>query len=419
MLKTLFLSLILVFTAGTGSGPKPGESWPAFRGKGDSRTEARGLPLRWSDQSNIAWNVELPGYGQSSPVVWRDRIFITAVSGVEKEKLHVVCLDLKSGSTLWRKDFAATDVMKDSPTVSRAAPTAVVDAERVYAFFESGDVLALDHQGKLLWQRKLSEYYGHYKGNHGLGSSLAIADEAVIALVAHEGPSFLLALDKRTGRNVWKTEREAGVGWGAPILTAEAKAAQILVSVSGVLSAYDTQTGKLLWALKGIKGNNIPSPTVSAGTVVVGSSEKGHNFALRLAATGPVDEASILWRAQEATASFNSPLIHQGHVYFVNKVGVAFCLDLQTGEERWRQRLGGECWASPLAAGERLYFFTNTGKTVVIRTGAKFELLAENTLSNVERVYGVAAVNHALLLRLGQRLIKLSETPSTQKESKS
>jgi outer membrane protein assembly factor BamB len=133
------------------------------------------------------------------------------------------------------------------------------------------------------------------------------------------------------------------------------------------------------------------------------------NVAVKLGGAGDVTASHVLWRAEEATANFCSPLIHQGHVYFVNKVGVAFCLDLKTGEERWRARLGGEVWASPLAAGDRIYFFGIDGKTFVMRAGAKMEQLAMNELSGVERVYGVAAVDRALLLRSGRKLIKLSE----------
>ena len=130
--------------------------------------------------------------------------------------------------------------------------------------------------------------------------------------------------------------------------------------------------------------------------------------ATKLGGSGDVSDSNVLWRAQEATANFSSPLIHQGHVYFVNKVGVAFCLDLRTGEERWRQRLGGENWSSPLAAENRIYFFGIDGKTFVLRAGAKFEQLAVNELTGVERIYGVAAVDQALLLRSGRKLIKLS-----------
>jgi len=385
-------------------------TWPGFRGAGDSHTNAQRLPLEWSDSKNIAWNVALPGYGQSSPVIWRDKIFLTAVEGVTKEKLITLCYDLKSGRQLWRKEFSATFTMKDSGTVSKAAPTPAVDDKRLYAFFESGDLLAFDHKGNLQWQRKLADEYGGYKTNHGLGSSVALTDKAVTLLVVHNGPSYLLAVDKQTGKNLWKTDLKAGGGWSTPTVITSQNKQQILTSVSGSVTAYDATTGGQLWTVGGLKGNNIPSPSVDLeqNIVVAGSSDKGMNVAIKLGGSGDVSESNVLWRAQEATANFSSPLIHQGHVYFVNKVGVAFCLDLRTGEERWRQRLGGENWSSPLAAENRIYFFGIDGKTFVLRAGAKFEQLAVNELTGVERIYGVAAVDQALLLRSGRKLIKLS-----------
>ncbi|HEX2491441.1 MAG TPA: PQQ-binding-like beta-propeller repeat protein, partial [Blastocatellia bacterium] len=184
--------------------------WPGFRGLGDSHTAARELPLEWADDKNVAWDVALPGYGQSSPVVWRDRVFLTAVEGANKEKLLVFSQDLKGGRQLWVKEFPATFTMKDANTVSKAAPTPAVDERRVYVFFESGDLFAFDHKGNPQWRRKLAEEYGAYKTNHGLGSSIALTDKAVIALVAHGGPSYLLAVDKQTGKNLWKSDMKAG-----------------------------------------------------------------------------------------------------------------------------------------------------------------------------------------------------------------
>lgn len=406
----LLLILLLIFYPIPMANGKA-DVWPGFRGAGDSHTAASKLPLEWSDSKNIAWNVALPGYGQSSPVVWRNRIFLTAAQGAMKEKLLVASFDLKSGRQLWLKELAATFTMKDSGTVSKAAPTPAVDDRRVYVFFESGDLFAFDHKGNLQWRRKLAEEYGAHKTNHGLGSSIALTGKAVIALVAHSGPSYLLAVDKQTGRNLWKADLKPGGGWSSPIVTTHQNRQQILISLSGGVAAYDAANGQQLWSVGGLKGNNIPSPSVDSeqNIVVAGSSDKGMNVAIKLGGAGNVTASHVLWRAQEATANFCSPLIHRGHVYFVNKVGVAFCLDLQTGEERWRTRLEGEVWASPLAAGDRIYFFGVDSKTFVIRAGAKLDQLAMNELSGAERVYGVAAVEGALLLRSGRKLIKLSE----------
>jgi outer membrane protein assembly factor BamB len=411
-MNPLFILLLIFNSIPLVSAPNgEGAVWPGFRGAGDSHTAARQLPLEWADNKNVTWKAPLPGYGQSSPVVWRDKVFLTAVEGANKEKLLVFCHDLKQGRQLWLKEFPATFTMKDANTVSKAAPTPAVDERRVYVLFESGDLFAFDHKGNLQWRRKLAEEYGAYKTNHGLGSSIALTDKAVIALVAHGGPSYLLAVDKQTGKDLWKSDLKSGGGWSSPIITTHQNKRQILISVSGAVAAYDATSGERLWSVGGLKGNNIPSPSVDPeqSVVVAGSSDKGMNVAIKLGGAGDVTDSHVLWRAQEATANFCSPLIHQGHVYFVNKVGVAFCIDLKTGEERWRERLGGEVWASPLAAGDRIYFFGVDGKTFVMRAGAKMEQLAMNELSGVERIYGVAAVDYALLLRSGRKLIKLSE----------
>ncbi|MEW6129639.1 MAG: PQQ-binding-like beta-propeller repeat protein [Acidobacteriota bacterium] len=401
----LMLILFLLLT------PLTSESrWTAFRGTGDSHSTARNLPLEWSDKKNLAWSVNLTGYGQSSPVVWGNKIFLTSTQGENKERLFVSCFYLKSGKKLWEKKQAATYTMKDANTVSKAAPTPAVDERRVYAFFESGDLFAFDHKGELLWQRKLAGEYGAYKTNHGLGSSLALTEQAVIVFVVHQGHSYLLAVDKKSGRNLWMTDLAEGGGWTSPIIASHQGSAQILISVNGRVAAFEAATGRELWSVKGLKGNNIPSPSIGDDLVVIGSSDKGSNLAIQLGGAGDVSETRVRWRAKEATSSFCSPLVYKGLVYFVNKVGAVFCLDLKTGEQLWQTRIESDCWASPLAAGDHIYFFTVEGVTEVFRAGTSPERIARNELSlNGGRIYGIAAVDSALLIRCGRRLIKLSE----------
>lgn len=189
--------------------PLPGQVWPGFRGSGDGCTTAKNLPLKWSPTENLAWKIDLPGYGQSCPVVWKDRVYLTAVDGKEREKGFIMAFDARTGKRLWSHEFAPTQKAKWSYTVSRAAPTPVVDAAGVYAFFEGGDLLALSHEGKLRWSRSLVKDYGEFQTGHGLGSSPVQTEEAVIVLIDHRGPSYLLAVDKQTGKTLWKTDRES------------------------------------------------------------------------------------------------------------------------------------------------------------------------------------------------------------------
>ncbi len=384
-------------------------NWPGFRGSGDSNSDARNLPLEWSDSKNVAWTATLSGYGQSSPIVWRDKVFVTSIAGEHKEKLLVTCIDLKSGRPLWTHEYVSSLPLKDLHIRSRAAPTPAVDRNRLFVFFESGDLFAFDHQGKQIWRRKLACDYGDFRGLHGIGSSIALTEHTVITLVADSGPSYLLSIDKATGKNIWKTDLPQSVSWATPVIASYQGRSQIVINTSGRVAAYDTASGKEIWAVKGLKDNVYTTPSVGDNLVVIGSSVKGSNLAVRLSGASDIAEEKIAWRATNATSLYASPLVYQGRVYFVNRVGVIFCLDLQTGAELWNTRIEGECWASPIAVGDRIYFFTMDGNAHVFRAGEKLELLAQNHLTIEGRVYSVAPVDNALLVRTGRKLFCLSE----------
>lgn len=390
-----------------------GESrWPGFRGHGGSRSDARNLPLHWSDEKNVAWTAPLDGYGQSSPVVWDGRVYVTSVKGDRKELLRVDCLDLASGKELWTKTFDASQKVERSNYVSQAAPTPVVDADGVYAFFESGDAVALTHEGELRWTRSLTKDYGDFAGNHGVGSSPALSSSGLVVLVEHDGPSYLICLDRATGRNVWKVDREARVSWSSPIVVRTERGEEVLVSSNGLAEAFDAATGERSWFFEGIVGNTVASPSVSDELLVVGSSEKGQSRAIRLGGRGDVSKSHLAWVAEKASSSFGSPLVHGACVYFVNRAGVAFCTDLATGGLNWSLRLPASCWASPIAAGDRVYFFSTNGTTTILQaTPSEPVELAVSSLQTGDRVYGVAAVDGALVFRMESKLVCVRETP--------
>ena len=399
----LAASLLLAPPAGSG------RVWPAFRGQGDSRSAAKNVPVKWSAEENVAWRVDLPGYGQSSPVVWNDRVFVTSIAGEMQDRLLVHCLDLATGKVIWKKEFAGSQGVKTSDYVSKAAPTPAVDAERLYLFFETGDLLALTHAGEPVWQRSLVREYGPIKSNHGLGSSPVLTEQGLALLVAHDGGAYLLLADRATGKTRWKRDHPFGAGWSTPVAATHGERQLLLVSSSARVDAFDLASGEPLWFLDGLKGNTVPSPSISGDLAVIGASERNSTLAVRLGGQGKVTETHVAWRQPEIVCSFGSPLVYDGRVYLTNKTGVAYCLDLQSGKPLWESRLPGGAWASATAAEGRIYFFDLAGNCLVVKAGPTLEKLAENQLPIEGRVYGVAFVDGALLLRTGNRVYRIGK----------
>ena len=401
-----------LFANSLSAGENGQRSWPGFRGSGLSLSSARDLPIEWSDKKNIAWKIDLDGYGQSSPVVWEDRVFVTSAQGEEKETLRIDCFDLETGNSLWEKSFPASQKVKKSRYVSYAAPTPVADENFLYAFFESGDVIALDHDGELRWTRSLTKDYGAFAGNHGLGSSPALSSTGLVVLVDHSGPSYLICLDKETGKNLWKSDREERVSWSSPIVVQAEEGEEILISSNGIAESYDAAAGERKWFFDGIEGNTVASPTSSGDLVIIGSSGKDQSRAIRRDGSGDDTGSHQAWQAEEAASSFGSPLVYDENVYFVNRAGVAFCNDLATGKLNWTHRLPASTWASPVGAGDRIYFFSTNGATTILRTGAKEPVsLGVSTLSTDDRVYGVAVVDGHLVFRMETRLVCVRSSP--------
>jgi outer membrane protein assembly factor BamB len=226
----------------------------------------------------------------------------------------------------------------------------------------------------------------------------------LLVVVDHDGPSYLLAVSKQTGANKWKVERPSNISWSSPVVAAPPAGnpntpTEVIVSSKGRVEAYDVADGKLRWSLAGVQGNTTASPTVTEKLVIVGSSDVGQS-----SASGTLGEGDVAWRLTDAAASFSSPLAYQGKVYFINKSGVATCVEQATGKPLWTHRLAS-AWASPIGAAGRIYYFGKDGTTSVVGPGAEFESLSENALTIDGRLYGVAAVRGAFVLRTGRKLI--------------
>lgn len=417
--------------------------WPGFRGTGDSVAVAKNLPTEWSEKQNTAWTLELPGYGQSAPVVWKETAYVTCVAGDMRDKGFVVAVDVTTGKEKWRHTFEPTQKVKSSGTVSRAAPTPCTDTEGVYCFFEGGNLIALTHAGKVRWERSLVTDYGEIKGGHGLGGSPCQTADAVFVLVDHAGPCYLLAVEKATGKTRWKADREGKMSWSSPVVATVGKSEVVIASSNGSVIGYTTDGGKELWKVDGVVGNTIPSATLAGDRVVIGAGasrgaapakDAKSNFCLKLTDAGGKPGYEVAWTAKAGLANYASPLVYEGYVYFVDSTGVLHCHDLKTGKEHYAERIDGPCWATPVAAGGRVYCFGKNGVTTVLKAGAEFEKVASNKLWAAQEkpkadpakpsesggggaggeygdpiLYGVAAIDDAFLVRTGTTLYRIGK----------
>lgn len=395
--------------------------WAGFRGPGDSHVPVSKVPITWELRGRRGgnWTIRLPGYGQSSPVVWDDRVFVTAVSGAEKEHLHVLAISLADGKTLWEKQFSGTQRVPDGDAVSRGAPTPCVDAERLYVVFESGDVMALSHAGETLWERSIVREYGEFKGPHGYSSSPVLAGDRLLLQVCHGGPSYLLALDKATGKNLWKVDHPPQTGWSTPAVYQHAGVSGVIVSSSGSVRAFATEDGRALWHVTGVTGNSTASPTIAGDVVLVGGSSErmgpppaegvtAGSLAIRLGGQGDVSGTHVLWKSPKVSAGYASPLAVDGRAYFIGRVGLLQCVNVQTGEIEWQHRLPGTAWASPVFAAGHLFVFCKDGSVIVLEPGAELKEVGENSVSATDIIYGIAAVENAWIVRTGRGLLKIS-----------
>lgn len=375
-----------------GDQPSAPDRWPGFLGAGSSPLVPETLPLEWSPESpNVSWKTELTGTGQSSPVIWGDMVFVTSIDGTMKEDCHITAICLADGKVRWDHKTNSAQPVRSNYFQSRSAPTPAVDKDGVYAFFETGKLVAISHEGEKRWERNLVEDYGEFEVRIGLAASVAQTDDTVFVLVDHEGPSYLLAVDKQSGENKWQTERFSRSSYSSPVVLKIAGEPQVVVSSSGSVDGYDPETGEQLWTMEEVGGNRATSPLAFGNDRFLISASPGmhdeqledareSNFAMQVERTAEGFETKVLWKANKAMPAFASPIVHNGLAYWINNVGVVYCFDAETGDAVYTKRSGQLCWATPLAVDDRIYLFGKDGLTTVIAAGPEFKILAKNEL---------------------------------------
>lgn len=433
------LALTVGFAAAVAAAAAEEARWPQFRGPGARGvSEAAGLPERWSATENVAWKAEIPGRGWSSPVVWGSRVFLTTVVSTgatepPKKGLYfggerpqppeaehewkLLCLDLRTGRVRWERS-----VLRGRPAGGRhvknsyASETPVTDGERVYACFGGLGLYAFDMEGRPVWTHRLPAHPTRYAW--GSAASPVLHRDRLYYVHDNEAESYLLALDRRTGREVWRVAREEKSNWSTPYVWESGKRTEIVTPGTGKVRSYDLQ-GRLLWWLEGMSGITIATPFAADGLLYVTSGYVGSPlkpiYAIRAGAEGdislPRDQRSnrfIAW-CDWRNAPYNpSTLLYQGRLYVLYDRGLLGCYRAADGTplyERERIPGGGGFTASPWAYGGRVFCLNEDGTTSVFRAGDRFESLHTNSLAEDDMAMATPAIaGDRLLLRTAARL---------------
>ena len=408
-----FFSATFLATAFYFSLPIPGftANWPAWRGSdGMGNCSEKGLPTRWSATENVRWKVPLPERGNSTPVVWGDRVFVTQSVGNDR---LLFCFDRKDGKRLWQAGAKSVEKELTHGTNPYCAGSPTTDGERVYAAFGSAGLWCFDFAGKELWHRDLGTQR-HIWGN--AGSPLLHGDLCVLNFGPGER-TFLLAVDKRTGKTVWQHDEPGGesgekkgdakpgwVGsWSTPVAIRTGAGEQLLMSFPKRVVAFEPLTGKAIWSSGGINPLVYTSSLFSDGIVVAMGGFGGMTVALKAGGTGDVTTANRLWQHPRTKQRIGSGVIHDGHIFILNDPGVAECFELKTGKLVWEERIKGpgakaDNWSSLVLADGLLYALNQSGDCPIFRASPKFELFGINSLGEPS-MSSVAPSDGELFLR--------------------
>ncbi len=387
----MLLRAILLAGLLTSSALAAEPTWPRWRGpNGDGQSPETDLPLKWNEKS-IVWRTPLTGAGQSSPVVWGDRVFLTTAPDGGKSRV-VLALDRKTGKVLWEKE-----VWKGSPEKSHAqngwaTATCATDGERVVAFFGKGGLHCVAVDGKPLWSKEL----GAFPGEWGTAASPVIVGNLVIQNCDAAGAGLLVAFDKTTGKEVWRTTRTAPErgGWTTPVLVKAGDKQELVLNGEKAVTGYDPATGKELWQCKSFIGRGEPTVTQGAGGLLfVVSGQPGDIFAARPGGRGDVTKTHLAWNTpRKGGRDQPSPILTGNFMVVANMGGLATCYDAPTGKVLWSDRLKGSFSSSPVAAGGRVFFQNEAGDTTVLEPGPELKVVAENTLGAKGEVFRASLI---------------------------
>jgi outer membrane protein assembly factor BamB len=417
-----------------------GDNWPQWRGpSGRGVSEETDYPAEWSPEKNIAWKTSVPGRGHSSPVVWGDRVFLTtsiegahvpehkapdhlgydlkpgylhpdSVGADYRYELRVIAIDARTGRQVWERT-AYEGLMYDNRHRKNtyASSTPVTDGRQVYAFFEAAGVYAYDFSGTLLWKASLGNIA---KGGMGPGTSPILFEDLLILQADQEmgAGSAIVALDKRTGREVWRTPRTTRRSWATPLIVNTAGRTELVAAGAEMVAGYDPGTGRELWRSRGTESHPIPSAVAGMGLVFfTAGSQAKRALAVRPGGDGEVTSSAIVWSYRKGTAYVPSPILHGRFLYLMTDAGIMTCLDALTGAVQYeggRPPIPATFTSSLVAYGDRLLMTSEDGDTFVVKAGTTHEIIRTNSVG--EPVYAsLALAGKTIFIRGGKHLFAI------------
>ena len=400
---TRFATALVLFLVGV---PALGADWPAWRGPtGQGFCDEKNIPVTWSDKENVKWKVPLANQGNSTPVVWGDKIFLTQANKGGSER-SLLCFARADGRLLWQKDVSYSEKERNWNESWYANASPALDGERAIVCFGSAGMYCYDFDGKELWKRTDLGQWEHAFGN---GASAVLYGEMAILWCGPneaKGRNFLLAVNKKTGETVWEADQTYG-SWSTPLIAQVNGQDQLILGYSkdvkgkpeketGFLYGFDPNSGKEIWKCQGLNSYCYASPLYGEGVAVGMAGFGGSAIAVKLGGKGDIT-ADRLWLHPRNTQRVGSGLILDGHVYIVDENGVPRCYDLKSGEERWkiekRPGSGASTWGSMVHADGRLYVLMRNGETLVFAAKPAYELLTVNSLGGGESTNSSPAIS--------------------------
>jgi outer membrane protein assembly factor BamB len=420
MASMRLISLFVALALTAGSAPEitvemivpQGEAqkyWPNWRGPSrQGYVNGKGYPDTWSDTKNVLWKTQVPGTGNSSPIVWGDRIFL-ATSYDEGARKSIVAFNRRDGKKVWETFAPAAPAEQPHAKNGHASGTPATDGTRIYAYLGNHGLISLDMNGKQVWHQSL----GAFDASHGTAGSPLLYKDRVIMYQDHRAPggSFIGAFSAATGKPMWRTPRKENTGWGTPVAVRAGDRDEIIVSSQYRVYGYDPDSGKELWSVGGTTFEVIPTPSVGDGLVFASAGRAGPTLAIRPGGTGDVTATHIAWKAAKGSPFIPSTLVHDGVLYMVNDMAsIATAYDSKTGEVLWQGRLGAAAResfsASPVLVDGKIFFTNDIGETFVLAAGREFKLLHTNTL-NARTLASPALVDGKWYFRTASELIAI------------